>query len=198
MPDLPPESLSLDDRKRALRAKLRYRRDQFVAQIDPRHQSLMFGVAPSPLRTLLAAHQIIGAYVATGSEADILPMLAASIGEAQALALPYFADRGELMTFRLWQPGDALEIGPYKVKQPLAGATRATPDLLMIPLLGFDRALNRIGQGGGHYDRYCAAHPDAVRVGIAWDVQEIDLVPTEATDVSLHAMLTQNEWINSV
>ena len=157
----------------------------------------MFGVAPSPLRALLAEQRIIGAYAAVGAEADILPMLAASLAAGQSLALPCFTARDTPMLFRSWLPGDALETGPYKVPQPRADAATVTPDLLMMPLLGFDRALNRIGQGGGHYDRYCAAHPQAVRVGIAWDVQEIDLVPTEATDVPLNAILTQNEWISA-
>ncbi len=157
----------------------------------------MFGVAPSPLRALLAEHRIIGAYAAVGSEADILPLLAASLGAGQSLALPCFTARDTPMLFRSWSPRDALETGPYKVPQPRADTAPVTPDLLMMPLLGFDRALNRIGQGGGHYDRYCAAHPQAVRVGIAWDVQEIDLVPTEATDVPLNAILTQNEWISA-
>ena len=157
----------------------------------------MFGVAPTPLRAVLVQHKIIGAYAATGSEADILSLLTTALGPDQRIALPFFTARGAPMQFREWQAGDALEAGPYKVAQPLASAAPALPDLLLIPLLGFDRNLNRLGQGGGHYDRYCAAHPDALRIGIAWDVQEIDLVPTEATDVPLNAILTQNEWISA-
>lgn len=202
LPDLPPDSPPsdslppIDAIKRDIRAKLRHRRDHFVANINPCHRQLMFGVAPSPLRAVLAEHRILGAYAAKGSEADILPLLTASMSEDQRIALPYFTARNAPMLFRLWRPGDELEIGPYKVAQPLASATPETPDLLLIPVLGFDRALNRLGQGGGHYDRYCAVHPDAVRIGIAWDVQEIDLVPTEATDIPLNAILTQNEWIS--
>lgn len=101
------------------------------------------------------------------------------------------------MEFRLWQSGEPLEPGPYRVLQPVATATFATPNILMVPLVGFDRALNRLGQGGGHYDRYCALHPDAVRIGVAWDIQEADNIPTESTDIALHGVLTQNEWITA-
>jgi len=59
-----------------------------------------------------------------------------------------------------------------------------------MPLLAFDEDGGRLGQGGGYYDRWCAAHPDALRIGLAWDVQKIDRVPMEAHDMPLHMIVT--------
>ena len=70
-----------------------------------------------------------------------------------------------------------------------------TPDIVLTPLVGFDRRGTRLGQGAGHYDRAFAAHPAAWRVGIAWSVQEVDALPADAWDVPLHAIATEREWI---
>lgn len=132
----------------------------------------------------------MGAYVACGDEPDILPMLA-DIG---TLALPHHVGRVATMDFRRWSPGEPLVKGPWGTRQP-ADAAAARPGLILCPLVGFDRRGGRIGQGGGHYDRYFARYPDALRVGIAWSVQEVDAVPSEPTDIALDAVLTEQEYI---
>ncbi len=156
---------------------------------------MMFKAAPTPLAELLTRAVTIGAYAANASEPDIMG-IACQTGSDRPVALPYFSARTAHMTFRLWREGDPLEMGPFNIRQPSANALNCEPDLLLMPLLGFDRQLNRLGQGGGHYDRYLAAHPKAFRVGVAWSIQEIDAVPVEATDQPLHAVLTENEWIS--
>ncbi|MDB5738517.1 MAG: 5-formyltetrahydrofolate cyclo-ligase, partial [Sphingomonas bacterium] len=54
---------------------------------------------------------------------------------------------------------------------------------------------NRLGQGGGYYDRWFEGHPDAMRVGIAWSVQELPAVPRDVWDMPLHAVATEKEWM---
>src|SRR3546814_17604195 len=99
------------------------------------------------------------------SEPDILPMFA-GVTEAGPLALPHHAARIEAMDFRRWRPGEPLEKGPWSTRQPADHAALATPDIIFCPPVGFDRKGGRIGQGGGHYDRYFAAHQRALRLGI--------------------------------
>ena len=65
-------------------------------------------------------------------------------------------------------------------------------------LVAFDRSLNRLGQGGGHYDRTFEKYPDAIRIGLAWSVQEADNIPVERHDVTLHAIVTESELIQKV
>lgn len=187
-------SADLVQQKQKLREKLRFRRRHFAANLDGMAQLAAFRALPAPLSELLAGHATIGAYVAWSDEPDIMPMFA-ELAEAGALALPHHEARIDVMGFRRWNPGEPLAKGPWGTQQPADTAQKATPDLIFCPLVGFDRRGGRIGQGGGHYDRYFAAHPAILRIGIGWSVQEIDAVPAESTDVALDAILTEQELI---
>ena len=87
--------------------------------------------------------------------------------------------------------------GAFGLLQPRSDAEEVSPDLILAPLVGFDRALRRIGQGAGFYDRAFARLPDARRIGLAWSVQEVDALPTDPWDVPLHAVATEREWIGA-
>ena len=187
-------SADLVQQKQKLRERLRFRRRHFAANLDGMAQLAAFRALPAPLTELLADHAVIGAYVALGDEPDVMPMFAA-LADAGALALPHHAGRVAEMDFRRWRPGESLAKGPWGTQQPCDGAKPVAPDLIFCPLVGFDRQGGRIGQGGGHYDRYFAAHPDALRIGIGWSVQEIDATPRESTDIALDAILTEQEFI---
>ena len=184
MPDLIAQKQSLRDR-------LRFRRRHFAANLDAMARLAAFRALPAPLAQILAEHDVIGAYIAWGDEPDILPMLT----ERDIVALPHHMGRIDTMDFRRWSPGDPLVKGPWSTRQPAADATAVAPDLILCPLVGFDRRGGRIGQGGGHYDRWFARHPDVPRIGIGWAVQEVDAVPSEPTDIALDAVLTEQEFI---
>jgi 5-formyltetrahydrofolate cyclo-ligase len=111
----------------------------------------------------------------------------------QNIALPWFAERGAAMRFRQWlDPYDdaALEPGPWGALQPRSDAGEVVPDIAFLPLLGFTQDGHRLGQGGGHYDRWLAAHPDVVALGLAWDCQWLDKLPLEPHDRALRAIIT--------
>lgn len=187
-------SADLAAQKRKLRERLRFRRRHFVANLDGMARLVAFRALPAPLSELLADHGLVGTYIASGDEPDVLPMFA-DLAEAGALALPHHAGRIAEMSFRRWRPDESLAKGPWGTRQPGDDAPLASPDLIFCPLVGFDRTGGRIGQGGGHYDRYFAAHPDALRIGIGWSVQEIDATPRESTDIALDAIWTEQEII---
>ena len=191
MPDL---SADLVQQKRKLRERLRFRRRHFTENLDEMTRRIAFRAPPAPLADIFSTQDRIGAYAAYGGEPDMLPMLAQWTDEGR-IALPHHAGRIDTMTFRHWQSGDALVKGPWGTLQPADNAESTMPGLILCPLVGFDRRGGRIGQGGGHYDRYFAAHPTALRIGIAWSVQEVDAVPSESTDIALDAVLTEQELI---
>src|SRR3546814_10022329 len=141
-----------------------------------------------PLADLIADRDPIAAYIAWGDEPDILPMLA-----GLPLALPHHAGRDPAMTFRHWAADGTLAKGPWGPQQPGGDAESVRPALIFCPLVGFDRRGGRLGQGGGHYDRYFAAQSDIPRIGVGWSVQEVDAVPTESTDAPLDAVLRSEE-----
>lgn len=180
--------------KQKLREKLRFRRKHFAANLDGMGRLAAFRALPAPLTALLVEHAMVSAYAACGDEPDVLPMFA-DLAAGGALALPHHATRDGPMDFRRWRTDEPLEKGPWGTPQPMGDALAAVPDLIFCPLVGFDRQGGRIGQGGGHYDRYFFAHPGALRIGVGWSVQEIDAVPRESTDMALDAVLTEQEFI---
>ncbi len=192
---VPPPRLILD--KPALRRELRARRRAFLAEagllrLEEMHRDLVRRLEPH-----LVGARLVSAYVATGGEIDPLGILLHAAGMGIRTALPRVESRDEPMSFRIWLPGDKLVPGPLGLTQPTADAALCEPDLILSPLLGFDRSLGRIGQGAGFYDRAFAAHPQARRIGLAWSVQEVDALPLDPWDVPLHGIATEREWIGA-
>ncbi len=86
--------------------------------------------------------------------------------------------------------GEDLEVGPFGMLQPCEDASVLVPDVLFVPLVGFTEKGERLGQGGGHYDRWLAEHSEATKIGLAWDIQLCETLPTEPHDIALDAIVT--------
>lgn len=139
--------------------------------------------------------QCIAGYIAVGSEVDPAPLMARATAQSCAMALPFVATREAPMCFREWQIGEPLERADFGFSQPLASAAFAAPDIIIVPLVGFDRMMNRLGQGAGHYDHVFPAFPRALRIGLAWSVQEVQALSIDRWDVPLDFILTERELI---
>lgn len=155
-------------------------------------------IAPPPaLLALLARGMTVATYVPVGGEADPAPLARAAAAAGCALALPHVIDRPTPIRFLRWRDDDALVAGPFGLRQPAGHMEEVAPDLILTPLVAFDRTLARLGQGAGHYDRAFARHPAAHRIGVAFSVQEVDRLPTDPWDMPLHAIITEREWITA-
>lgn len=150
---------------------------------------------PDAFRRRLRAGMTVASYVPIGGEADPSPLARAAAEAGCVIALPHVVDRETPLRFLAWETEAALVAGPWGLHQPASAAAELEPDIILTPLLGFDRHGHRLGQGAGHYDRAFAAHPDAWRVGVAFAVQEVAALPTDPWDVPLHAVATETEWI---
>ncbi|NML11151.1 5-formyltetrahydrofolate cyclo-ligase [Sphingobium sp. AR-3-1] len=181
--------------KTTLRAIARQRRSNFVATLDPLAHRLAFKAIPSPLARRIADAQVVALYMAVDDEAPAQRMAAQLQALGKTVALPRVLDRLGSMDFLAWQPEDQLVPGLFRTSHPEPGDGPVTPDVIIAPLVGFDRAMNRLGQGGGYYDRAFARFPDALRVGIAWSAQEIDAVPADPWDLPLDIIMTEVELI---
>ncbi|OYV33280.1 MAG: 5-formyltetrahydrofolate cyclo-ligase, partial [Acidocella sp. 20-61-6] len=131
---------------------------------------------------------IVAGFWPLPGEIDILPLLHALARTGQRLCLPVTPPRGQPLSFRRWQPGAALLPGRFGTQHP--DGDTLVPDFLLVPLLAFDAAGNRLGYGGGYYDRTLAALPGAFRLGCAFGAQEMPQVPVGATDLPMHAVAT--------
>lgn len=180
--------------KPGLRATLRDARTAHVAALGRAGVETAARQAATNLLPHLPLDAIIGLYLSIGDELDPAPLIDLLTARGQPLALPHLADRTD-MYFRSWAPGDDLERGPFKLRQPLATAAEVAPTYIVTPLVGFTRDGARIGQGASHYDRAFARFPGARRIGYAWSVQEAPALPHDPWDVPLHAIVTEEEWI---
>jgi 5-formyltetrahydrofolate cyclo-ligase len=127
-----------------------------------------------------AAGTIVSGFSSLADELDCMPLLGRLAGQGFQLALPIVQGKGRPLLFRAWAPGDAMDAGVWDIPQPKADRPELLPDILLVPLLAFDRAGWRLGYGGGFYDRTLrelrAAKP-VVAVGLAYDQQHVDAVP---------------------
>jgi 5-formyltetrahydrofolate cyclo-ligase len=193
---VPPPSndpLAPDPAKIKLREELRARRSAHVASIGA---DGALGAAEAATRHILPhipPGATVSVYLALKDELDPMPLIAALHERGHDLALPALLD-GSSMRFLAWAPGDPIERGPMRLRQPLSSAPERAPDLIVTPLLGFDREGRRIGYGAGHYDRAFQRFPGAHRIGLTWALQEVDRIPHDPWDVPLHAIVTEREF----
>jgi 5-formyltetrahydrofolate cyclo-ligase len=177
---VPPTALN------QLRRKLREKRQDIANNRKP--VALQSSAA---LNNIVIRASCVGLYLPVGGEPDPFPLLGGYTGMT---CLPYLSSKSATMIFRYWAVSDPLMTSVWNGQQPSVAASVVEPDVILVPLLGFDAAFNRIGQGGGHYDRYLAAHPSACRIGVAWEAQRVDRIDAQPWDVPLDAIVTEADF----
>lgn len=179
--------------KSALRKILRATRKDHVAEQPDHVRGLLFNRPPRQLLDHIEPGAVIGLYHAAKSEAPTSGYARFFAEAGHALALPFFSTPEAPMAFRAHTDpfGETdLTPGAFDLMQPNRGAKEVSPDIVFVPLVGFTAAGERLGQGGGHYDGWLAEHPSTMTIGLAWDVQLIEHLPTEAHDVALDVVVT--------
>ncbi len=138
----------------------------------------------------------VAGYWPFGGEIDCRPLMAALTKAGLAVALPRMDARDAQARFLMWE-GGPLRPDAFGVMAPPADAREIFPKLILTPLLAFDRRGQRLGQGGGHYDKTLARlkPQGAVAVGIAYAAQEMDEVPTGPLDQPMDWIVTDKEAI---
>ncbi|WP_379550099.1 5-formyltetrahydrofolate cyclo-ligase [Qipengyuania sp. DGS5-3] len=187
------EKLSKTD----LRKSLRSARKAHVAALPESARALILHRPPAPLLMLIPEDAVIGLYHATANEAPASGYAKFFQEAGHAIALPWFESEAAPMEFAAHtDPFDAgdCERGPFGIIQPLATAPAITPNILFVPLVGFTTTGDRLGQGMGHYDRWLAAHPGTVAIGLAWDCQLHENLPIEEHDQPLSAVVTPTRF----
>ncbi|MYL97026.1 5-formyltetrahydrofolate cyclo-ligase [Novosphingobium sp. FGD1] len=192
-PSPPISSGSFADAKAALRRAYRQARAEHVAGLPAGLRALMLSRPPAPVVEMIPPGATVGLYHPVGSEAPALGWARWLSENGWSVALPWFASRTAPMDFRIWDnPWDEslLAPGPWRALQPAADAPVAAPDIVVVPLLAFTAEGHRLGQGGGHYDRWLDAHPRVPAIGLAWDCQLAAELPVESHDRTLVAVVT--------
>lgn len=176
--------------KAMLRTKMRADRLAFAqtaSAIDP----------PPQFIAALRRPGVLASYMPTGGEADPSLLVAAARSAGYQIALPHVTTRSSPMRFLSWQSDDPLITGTFGLQQPAVDAPVLIPDVVLTPLLAFDGALNRLGQGAGYYDRAFADLPSVLRIGVAWSIQRVSALRAYPWDMPLHGVITEQGWIDA-
>ena len=189
-------STSIEDAKAALRREATARRDALPA--DSR-QAAVAAIAAQKFPLPIAPGTIVSGFMPMKTEINALPLMRKLAEAGAQLALPVVEGRGKPLTMRAWRWGEELGSGVWGIREPKPDAARVDPDILLVPLLAFDRAGYRLGYGGGYYDLTIAglrARKTTTAVGIAFAAQEVLRVPTTPRDARLDLVLTEREVID--
>jgi 5-formyltetrahydrofolate cyclo-ligase len=187
---------SPDELKAALRRDAAARRDAL-----PAGARLAAGqaVAGHGLPVAVAPGTVVSGFWPIRSEISPLPLMRRLADGGAALALPVIAGRAQPLTMRAWSFGAPLADGVWGIREPPPGAPEVFPDIIIVPLLAFDRRGHRLGYGAGHYDRTIArlrATKPVITAGIAFAAQQFDEVPVTPRDEPLDLVLTEDGTID--
>lgn len=145
------------------------------------------------LRKLIgdASGLVVSAYWPFRGEPDLRSLMTALAFEGACTALPVVVERGCPLVFRLGKTGDRLEKGVWNIPVPADGA-EVVPDVVIAPLVGFDRENYRLGYGGGFFDRTLAGMIKRPRVfGVGYNSAFIPTIYPQAHDIPMDAIITE-------
>jgi 5-formyltetrahydrofolate cyclo-ligase len=187
---------TIEQAKAALRREAVARRDALPADM---RAAAAQAIATRPFPVAIPPGGIVSGFMPLKSEINPIPLLR-NLAEAGArLALPAVAGKGKPLIMRAFAFGETLASGVWGIREPKPDAPQVDPDILIVPLLAFDRRGHRIGYGAGYYDMTITALralKAIVAVGIAFAAQEIADVPNTPRDARLDLVLTENEVID--
>lgn len=142
----------------------------------------------------LPSQAVIASYMAQKSEMNPTPLTDALRSQGFRIALPFLRARSKPLGFRLYNPGDDLVAGVMNIPEPSDQAEVVVPDLLLVPLLAFNKQGYRLGYGGGFYDRTLTELRQTktiIAVGIGYQGQEVASLPCGSHDAKLDKIVTE-------
>ena len=142
-----------------------------------------------------AGASTVSAFFPYQSEIDTRLLLGKLAGEGWRTCLPIVIAQGRPLVFRRWAPGEPTVPGIWNIPRPTDEAEIVEPDVLMVPMLAFDRQGYRLGYGGGFYDRTLESlrkSGPVTAIGLAYACQQLDLIPAEPTDQPLDLIVTDD------
>lgn len=187
---------TIEDAKNALRTRARdVRRAAHRAQAHEAAAAIRrcwHEAAPQGLRVTPGIP--VAGYWPVRDEIDVRGLLADLVADGVDVSLPAIVAPDRALIFRRWRPGDVLVAGAFGISEPPPDARTVVPQLLIVPMLAFDRAGYRLGMGRGYYDRTLRAlraGGSVVAVGVAFAAQEVAEAPHDGFDERLDWIVTE-------
>ena len=143
---------------------------------------------------VLTGDEIIAAYMPINSELDCLPLVEKLQKLGHEICLPVVVEKNQAMVFRRWEQGGKLCKDAHNISTPNAKSKSMIPDIIIMPLVAFDKNGTRLGYGKGYYDRTIAKmEKKSLLVGYAFAGQEVEYIEQEAHDVPLDYLVNEKE-----
>ena len=178
-----------------LKSKLRNKILEIRKKIHKNRIQINFNQILKILKKEKINKKIIGGYYPVNFEVDDLALLKKFKKNKFDISLPVIKKNFQ-MDFYKWSFSDLLKVNKYGIPEPET-KNIVYPDILLIPLVAFDKNLNRLGYGGGYYDRLLkklSKKKRIIKIGLALSVQRIDKVPINVYDQKLDYIIT-NKYI---
>ena len=174
-----------------LKSKLRRKILKIREKINKKNIQIDFNLILKILKKEKITKNLIGGYYPVNFEIDDLELLKKLEKKKFEISLPVIKKNFQ-MDFYKWSFFDPLKINKYGIPEP-ESKNIVYPDILLIPLVAFDKNLNRLGYGGGYYDRLItklSKKKKIIKIGLALSIQEVDKVPTNIYDQKLDYIVT--------
>ncbi len=145
-----------------------------------------------------AQNQVVSIFHSFGTEISTFELFDKLAADGWTTALPIVVAKNTPLVFRQWAPGEPMVSGIWGIQIPPETALEVQPDVLLVPLLAFDRSGYRLGYGGGFYDRTLEklrAVKKITAIGLAYSGQEVDAVLRDEHDQQLDWIITEQETI---
>ena len=138
-------------------------------------------------------NKILGGYFPVNYEADTFQLMRALKQEKFKISLPVISSKFN-MNFYLWNFNEPLNVNKYGIPEPQL-KRKVIPDLLLIPMVAYDDKLNRLGYGGGYYDRFLKKYEknNIIKIGLAISCQEVKRLPIKDFDKKMDYILTEKK-----
>jgi len=195
MPGILFSMSAITQRKATLRQQLRQQRNSLASA----ERAAASDMIASQTLALPKWAQInsVAIYSPNDGEVDPHPLATRALAQNKTLFLPVI-QADNTLHFARWEPGDSLNKNKFGIGEPSANIERVLADsldLICIPLVGWSSDGNRLGMGGGFYDRTLNPASNTTRVGLGYDCQECADIPCEHWDIRLHWVATQSRLL---
>ena len=178
-----------------LKSKLRKKILKIRKKIDKKNISINYNLILNIIKKEKINKKVIGGYYPVNFEIDDLAILRKLEKNKYNISLPVIKKNFQ-MDFYRWSFSDVLKVNKYGIPEPEIKNV-VYPNILLIPLVAFDKNLNRLGYGGGYYDRLIeklSKKKKIIKIGLAFSFQRIDKVPISVYDQKLDYIVT-NKYI---
>lgn len=134
---------------------------------------------------------VVGIYLAFRDELSLEVLSARFLADGVQISAPSIDFDKKVQVFREYNTQTKLQKNRYGIIEPSVDAPVLEPTIVIIPMVAFDRQRNRLGYGGGYYDKYLE-NKDVLKVGVAFSSQEMDHIPSDPHDIRMDKIITED------